>query len=275
MRALLRKRWFWRLAVLAVFLLWLGYALGPAKRLRVNRVQVRLAHLPAALDGLTIAVISDTHLSRWVSERQIQHAVELANAAHPDVVVLVGDYISGSRKRIAPCARILSGLRARYGVYAVLGNHDYWIDAPAMTNALQAGGIRMLVNGNAALRIKGETIYLAGVGDLWTVAASWVDAYRGIPKGACVVLLSHNPDVIYDRMSRRADLVISGHTHGGQVAVLGPLDSPCEYGRRHPAGLFREGQTRIFITTGVGVIFPPVRTFCPPEVAVLQVTGDR
>ena len=268
--SLLRKRWFWRLSFLSAFLLWLGYALGPAKRLRLNRLEIKLARMPAALDGLTIAVIGDTHLARWVSDDQIRQAVEMSNMAHPDVVVLVGDYVSSNRKWITPCVQMLSKLKARYGVYAVLGNHEYWLDAPAMTKALQAVGIKVLVNENAALQIKGEIIYLAGVGDLWTVAAGWVEAYRGISKDACVVLLSHNPDVIYDPKSRKASLVISGHNHGGQIAWLGRLFMPSRYGRRHPAGLFREGKTQIFITTGVGDIFPPVRTLCRPEVAVLH-----
>ena len=246
-------------------------AAGPGRRLRTTSAEVRLPGLPAPAEGLRIAFLSDFHLGPWVGRRQVSRSVEMANSLRPDLIILGGDYISHRRKYIAPCARVLGRLRAPMGVYAVLGNHDHWVDAPATTRALEQVGIHILTN-------RGEEIspglYLAGIDDWWA-RPDLERAFAGAGKGDCVILVSHNPDAILDRRARRADLILSGHTHGGQVAVVGPLLVASEYGRRHPRGLHRVDDSQIYITTGVGNGFPPLRLFCRPEVALITLRRAR
>lgn len=270
-RKVRQSRWLRRLVVYGFIGAVLVYALGPAKRLRTTSVEICLPNLPPGADGLRIAFLSDHHLGPWVSERQVRRSVALANSLRPDLIILGGDYITRRRKYIAPCARMLGRLQAPMGVYAVLGNHDHWVDALATTRALDRVGIHMLTN-------RGEEIspglYLAGIDDWWA-HPDFERAFAGAGKGDCVILVSHNPDAILDRRSRRADLILSGHTHGGQVAVVGRLLVASEYGRHHPRGLHRLGRTQIYITTGVGVVFPPVRLFCRPEVALITLRHSR
>jgi predicted MPP superfamily phosphohydrolase len=260
-----RRRWL-RFLVPGFLLALLLYGFGPGRRLRTNQVEIRLPNLPREAEGLRIAFLSDLHLGPWVSRRQVARSVEMANARHPDLVVLGGDYITQSRRYITPCADILGRLRAPLGVYAVLGNHDHWVDAPATARALKEAGIRLLDNRGEEI---GPGLYLAGIDDWGSGRPDLGQALAGAREGDSVILISHNPDAILDPRARRADLILAGHTHGGQVALIGRFVVPSQYGSRHPCGLYREGDTQIYITTGVGNGFPPLRFFCPPEVTLI------
>ncbi|MCA9969799.1 MAG: metallophosphoesterase [Anaerolineales bacterium] len=240
-------------------------------RLVVERVAIPIAGLPADLDGLKIVQLSDLHLHPHTQLAQIERAVALANAEAPDVVALTGDYILqriGSMRALTP---VLRQLRARLGVFAVLGNHDA-IKGPRLTRAaLAAAGIPLLVNAGVCLPVGAAALYVAGLDDgSW----GWPDldaALAEAPAGAPVVLLMHEPDFAdMAAADGRVALQLSGHTHGGQVRLpgVGPLVLP-KNGRKYHTGLYRVGSMWVYTTRGVGVNNMPVRLFCPPEVTVL------
>jgi hypothetical protein len=133
----------------------------------------------------------------------------------------------------------------------------------------------VLVNAHTALERDGQRLYLAGVDDLLYGKPDLGAALRGVPEGACAIVLCHVPDIIYDERAQRADLALAGHTHGGQVLWSNKLITNCKYERDHPHGLYREGGTQIYVTSGVGVTWPPVRLGVRPEVVVVKLVSSQ
>jgi predicted MPP superfamily phosphohydrolase len=236
--------------------------------LELTRAELPVTGLPAALAGLRIGLITDVHRSQWVSAEDVNHAVGLLMAAQPDLVVLGGDFVTwGDRKFVGPSAEALSALHAPHGVFAILGNHDDDHDMPA---ALTAGGAEVLRDARTRLRIRNESLELAGI-RYWTRRASEISA---IVRGASgpVVLLAHDPRRLTEAAALRIPVVLSGHTHGGQVVlpVIGAVAA-----RKFPvvSGLARQDETSIFVSRGVGTVYVPVRINCPPEVALLTLAA--
>ena len=247
-------------------------------RLVVREAEVRLPRWPAALGGLRVAVLSDLHAGApHLGARKRAEIVARTNAAHPDLVVLLGDYVVGTEagaRFVEPevFARELGGLRAPLGVVAVLGNHDWWYDGPRVRRALEAAGLRVLENDAIALEVKGRgaRLWVAGLGDLWSRSADPAAALRAVPAGEPVLLLTHNPDV-FPGVPGRVTLTLAGHTHGGQVRLpgLGTPVVPSRFGRRYAAGLVAEDGKRLFVTPGLGTSILPVRFGVPPEISLL------
>jgi predicted MPP superfamily phosphohydrolase len=260
-------------------------------RLAVERRLVALASLPPALDGLTIALLTDLHLmpnGRGVE--LAERAVVLANAADPDVVLLGGDLVHwcGAVPHLIP---VLRRLRSRYGVFAVLGNHDHhcpwrwrtpepWGGRPLSPDewrqVLAQAKVHLLVNEAVPLHINGATVWLAGVDDAYTGRADLLAALASVPDDAFVILLSHSPDIVDDPLIRRVAVVLSGHTHGGQVVLplLGPLFAPCRDKWRRAQGVVRVGDTWLIVSRGIAAGVP-VRFRCPPEVTLLTLRQSR
>jgi uncharacterized protein len=240
-------------------------------RFTVNEERIWLDALPSAFDGLRIVQISDIHHGLFLPEEWLSGAVRQANRLNPDIIALTGDFVTYSRRNIGPAAELLGRLRARYGVYAVLGNHDFRVDADAVTLALLRQHIDVLRNRHVALRFGGESVYLAGVDD-YGYGADLRRAMRGVPCEAVTVLLAHNPRVIHLASRNNVSLVLSGHTHGGQVNL--PLFGTV-YGRsperlRYKIGWDRMGATQIYVSCGIGTIVLPWRLRCPAEISHLQ-----
>jgi predicted MPP superfamily phosphohydrolase len=198
------------------------------------------------------------------------------NAARPDLIVLLGDYvihgiIGGRFIEPEPVAMVLGGLRAPLGVFAVTGNHDWWYDGPRVTGALEAAGIRVLDDAAAPLPAGGP-LWIAGVGDLWTRPADVRRALAEVPADAPVVVITHNPD-LFPVVPARVLLTLAGHTHGGQVdlPLLGRLIVPSRYGARYAIGHVREDGRDLFVTPGLGTSILPVRFRVPPEISLLTV----
>lgn len=224
-----------------------------------------VAGLPARLHGLRIGMITDIHHSAVVPARDVSRAVSLLVDARPDLLVLGGDYVTNrDRAYIGPVAELLGPLAgAPEGSFAVLGNHDDDREVPA---ALAARGFHVLKDQRTALMIRGERLDLAGV-RFWTKAASDIaKVLRGT--GGTTVLLAHDPRRLAEAAALGVQLVLSGHTHGGQVIVpgIGALVK-----RAFPvlAGFAARGNTSLFVSRGVGTVYVPVRINCPPDVAVL------
>ena len=166
-------------------------------------------------NGFKIAHLTDLHRSSRTSDALLKRAVELTNAEHPDVIVLTGDYVTDERADIAPCGEILAGLRARLGVYAILGNHDYGTDGAMMTRALQAANIEMLTNRNVLLE---GGLRIVGLDDDRLGRPNTAQAFAEVKADETTVVLCHNPGYA-EKISDRNALILAGHTHGGQIVV--------------------------------------------------------
>jgi predicted MPP superfamily phosphohydrolase len=233
-------------------------------RIELTRRTLEVSGLPAALSGLRVGFLTDFHRSDTVSHEIVDHAVRMIIAEAPDLIILGGDYVTwGDRRFVAPVAEALAPLSAPHGVFAVLGNHDDDRDMPA---ALAAKGFVVLKDARTRLTIRGETLDLAGI-RFWTRRLADV-AY--VLRGAAsnVMLLAHTPMRLAEAAALAVPLVLSGHTHGGQIVLPG---IGAVAAREFPvvAGTGRRDSTTIFVSRGVGTVYVPVRVNCPPEVALL------
>src|SRR6266498_4206300 len=245
-------------------------ALTEPFRLTIEHQQIHLRRLPQELDGFRIVQLSDIHHSPFTSRKQIERAVATANSLQPDVVALTGDYVSKEREYAAPCAELLGRLRARYGVYAVLGNHDHWTDAALITDLFRAEGITVLVNQGMRFEQRGSAFWLAGVDDTMVGLEDISLALAGSRDDEMKLLLAHNPIILRRAARAGVDLVLSGHTHGGQVSLRSDRSASGRPRRRLLKGLARQGETQIYVTRGLGTVVLPVRFGCPPEVSLLE-----
>lgn len=240
----------------------------------VERVTVPLRRLPPALDGLRIAHLSDLHLGPEIKAEDIEEAVALTMTLQADLIVLTGDYVTRRVEYGPGLVKPLSRLSAPLGVYATLGNHDHWAGAREIAGYLAAAGVVVMQNTARPIARDGATLWLVGLDDIWFGTADLNEALVSVPQDACKVVLVHEPDFA-DQAARQADLQLSGHTHGGQVRIpgLGPLILP-KWGRKYPIGLQKAGAMWVYTSRGVGLVSPPIRFNCPPEVALLTLRRD-
>lgn len=249
----------------------LGYVMGVEPHwLALERVEVPIAGLPARLDGFAIVQLSDLHRGPEVTEAHIGQAVELALRSEADLIALTGDYVSASARYAPSCARMLAPLADARDTLACLGNHDHWTDADAVAGALTGVGIGVLRN--AAQEVV-DGLWVAAVDDVWEEQDGLGKALEGVPAGATVVLLAHEPDyadVAAANGNGRVGLQLSGHSHGGQVRLplAGPPITPY-LAKKYQAGLYQVGQMQLYVNRGVGLISPAVRFNCRPEVTRL------
>jgi uncharacterized protein len=244
--------------------------------LGITAQRIWVSDLPEGFRGFRILQISDIHHSLFVPLDQVAAVVELSNKLKPDLVALTGDFVSYSRSSIEPVAEILGGLRARSGVVAVLGNHDFRVGAEAVERALRRQRIQVLRNQHRLLRRRGATLYLAGVDD-YGYGADLGEAMCGIPEDAPTILLAHNPRLVTAAACRGIALVLSGHTHGGQVNLpfLGTVYGRSPEQMRFKMGWDRLGVTQIYVSRGIGTIVLPLRWRCPAEMPLLELQPHR
>jgi hypothetical protein len=248
------------------------------KRLVVERVDATLTGLGPAFDDYRVAFLTDLHSSPVVPAWFIARAVSTALALEPDLILLGGDFLSHGARYAAGLAELLRPLAARDGVFAVLGNHDHYVGAELVREALAAAGARELRNANVVLRRAtapdgaASALGLAGVGDLRFDAIDFRAAVAGIPPDVPRMVVSHDPDVFaFWPADIRLDLMLSGHTHGGQahLPLLGPPYVPSQFGFRYLAGHVRDGERQLYVSRGIGAITAPFRWGCPPELTLV------
>jgi len=263
--------------------------------LQVVKTEVAVSSLPPALAGLTMGQLSDLHVGSAADAGLVKDAVRLLNAASPDLVVLSGDFVTGAAVHGAAAAKALADLRAPYGVYAILGNHDVWTDADTVVAHLEGVGIPVLRDARRRVTVADATLWLLGIEDRGYTGFSspgehsdfalfrrhWQDAgevlrtlLADIPTADPRLLLVHNPDFTEMLPAARVDLALSGHTHGGQVQIplLGAPFVPSCFGQTFVGGLLQGTQTQVYVSRGVGTIPPAVRFNCRPEVTVVTLT---
>ncbi len=244
---------------------------------QVNRYKIPIANLPPSFHGITIAHLTDLHLGFLVSESFVEGIVHRTNRLRTDVIVCTGDYVHerntiGEIEKVWP---ILSKLKARYGVYSVLGNHDHWADSDRSLYWLE----RSVQN----IRHKCKPIYkgkdrilIGGAGDYWEDELKIDKVFSCSDENECRLLLSHNPDSVDTEFNTPLSLVLSGHTHGGQVVIpfFGPPMLPVN-NKDYSSGLIATHRTQLFISRGIGWAIYPVRINCYPEIAVLELVDPR
>lgn len=250
-------------------------ALSEPHTLTVEHHPIYLRRLPSSFEGFRVVHLSDTHHSAFTNRQQIERAVETANRLQPDIIALTGDYISHERQFAAPCAEMLGRLRARYGIYAVLGNHDHWTDAALITDLFRAEGITVLVNQGMRFELRDEAFWLAGVDDTMVGLEDLSLALAGARDDELKLLLAHNPIILRRAARAGVDLILSGHTHGGQVTLRPERSASGKPRRRLIRGLGHQGETQIYVTRGVGTVILPIRYGCPPEVSLLELRCSR
>jgi predicted MPP superfamily phosphohydrolase len=233
-------------------------------RVSVTRADVAVVGLPAAVAGLRIGMLTDVHRSLWVSHEDVAQATALLMAEQPDLIVLGGDYVTwGDREYVQQSAEALGSLSAPNGVYGILGNHDDDHDMPA---ALGRNGVQVLKDSRTRLTVRRETVDLVGI-RFWTKRQADIAT---LMRGAApmTILLAHDPRRLTEAAALNVPLVLSGHTHGGQIVL--PLFGAVA-AQKFPtiAGIGRRDRSTLFVSRGVGTIYLPVRINCPPEVALL------
>src|ERR1043165_1205381 len=249
-------------------------ALSEPYMLTIEHKRIHLQRLPKTFDGFRIVQLSDVHHGPFSNPEQIERAVETANRLQPDIVALTGDYISKERHYAAPCAEMLGRLRAKYGVYAVLGNNDHWVDAALITDLFRAEGITVLVNEGMRFEKDGAAFWLAGVDDTMVGLEDLSRALAGARGDDMKLLLAHNPIILRRAARASVDLVLSGHTHGGQVAIRGERSTVRGARKRLLKGLGRLSNTQIYVNRGLGTVVLPIRYGCPPEISLLELRSE-
>jgi len=237
--------------------------------LDIASVELTLPKLPDAFANFTIAQISDLHFGAVTTPEHIQPAIDAVQALNADAIVLTGDIVSrlthGEPDMIV---QALSQLRAREGVFAVLGNHDWWEGGLAVGDALRRAGVMLLSNRHHSIRRGKQTLYLAGVDDVWCDKQDLAAAMAGVAPEAAVVMLVHEPDYA-DTVAQesRVILQLSGHSHGGQIRMPGYggiLFPP--FGKKYTNGLYHINEMALYTNRGIGMVNRPMRFACRPEV---------
>ncbi len=245
----------------------------------VHHVTVRLPNLPEAFRGFRIAHLADFHYGEYTEPTFLRSAVRAVNALRPDLIALTGDFVSSGpmARRISVdfashCAELLGRLSCPRR-FAVMGNHDCFVGAADVTDALESQGIPVLHNSAVPIERAGARLWLAGTGDI--LVGNQVDLKAAIPrarnaKSEPLILMAHEPDFADEVVGSGVDLMLSGHTHGGQVRIpfAPPFNLP-PLGRKYVQGLFRLGDLQLFVTRGIGTVGVPFRFLCPPEITVI------
>lgn len=238
----------------------------------VEETTIPIKGLGSAFDGFRIVQLSDIHLSRYTKIDLIQKTIEKAKCLDADLVVLTGDYVLEASEAIFDLAPILSHLDAKHGIYAILGNHDYWTNAEIVSQGFQEARIPLLKNSGLAIQRGQQAIHLAGLEDGWSnvegIGPDLELALRDLPRESPILLLMHEPDFAdFFLQDDRISLQLSGHTHGGQVRIplYGAPILPL-YGRKYETGLYRVNQAWLYVNRGIGVVPPPIRLNCRPEI---------
>ena len=253
-------------------------ALIETTQVQITNLPIRIAKLPAAFHNFRIIQLSDIHHGSFVSEAEITATAHRVNDLQPDLVVLTGDYISHSVDYIPGCARALGNLKAPHGVFAVLGNHDHWTDGEMMKSELEAHGINVLCNENVRIEKDGAFIRLAGVDDMMVKLDDMKAALAETSRSETRILLAHNPALIREAARAGVDLMLSGHTHGGQInwKLLVPRkETALSRWLHRPSRKFMRGHavlgnTQLYVNRGFGTVVVPLRYGCTPEITLIE-----
>ncbi len=250
-------------------------------QLSVNHFTIPLNFLPESLDGLRVGQLTDFHYHPDQDDSLITDVVETTNALDLDLIFLTGDFIDSDVSTFPPLAKHFANLKAKHGIYAVLGNHDGWARGSSTPHIIEKElrkiGIELLINQNSIIQVHNTPLAIAGTHYVWHGVPNPQRTFKGIADDIPTLALVHEPDY-YDTMRqyRKEFLQFSGHTHGGQCQVpfTGYAPVSVKYGKNYNYGLFEEAQSKLFVSRGVGTTGIRVRFACSPELAVLTLKSE-
>jgi uncharacterized protein len=276
-----------------------GIALASCTRGIMDRNDIEITHrtfsipnLPPAFEGKTITFLSDVHAGPFMDVDEMRRVVKLANGLKSDAIVMPGDFVTSHPDEIIPFAEAMSELKAPLGVFACTGNHDYYAGVDIVSKGIEGTGINLLRNENARMTIDGQSLHIIGIDDTDAVdikqyvegkPAEHIEAaFRGIPNDAATILLCHKPYMFEQFSKTNIGLMLSGHTHGGQI-VLGRFGKTVlafsSFASEYVEGLYtaddRKSKTQMYVSRGIGVVGVPIRINCPPEITQITLTGVR
>ena len=267
------------LAIFGVLLLGLMLWWRALGRVVLRDVKITVSPWPAALSGLRIAVLSDLHIGApRMGPEALRRIVDRVRLRAPDLAVVLGDLVVHRVKGghfVAPevTSKILADLGAP--TFAVLGNHDHQLDAARVTRALTGAGITVLVNDCHAHEVRGQPLQIAGADDCVRGKPDLPRTLAAAPAGSPILLLTHSPD-LFPEVPPGVSLMLAGHTHGGQIRLpfIGAPRVPSRFGQRYARGLIEENGRKLFVTTGLGTSWMPIRIRVPPEVVIIELVAD-
>jgi hypothetical protein len=247
-------------------------------RLIVHQETIQIDNWPKELNGLRIALIADVHTGGpFINDQKLQQIVALTNQQNPDLIILLGDYMSPNSwhsHRVEPevTAAALKNLRAPLGVYSILGNHDWWYSGEKVRRALEQNGIHVMEDEVAEVKWRDKSLWLVGLADLWTRPQHIGETIAKVSSDSTIIALTHNPD-IFPRIPRNVPLLLAAHTHGGQVnlPLIGTPVVPSDFGQKYSAGHVFENGHHLFVTTGIGTSIFPIRFRVTPEIVILTI----
>jgi uncharacterized protein len=238
---------------------------------RVVTREARVAGLPAAFEGLRLAHLSDLHVGTLTPRAWGLRWARAANAAKPDLTVVTGDLVTSGNAHDEAIADVLGELRAPRGVFSSMGNHDYFGEEERLVAALRGRGVKVLRNEGVVIEKDGARLWLAAIDDTWTRRDDLARALADRPEGVPTVLLAHDPNRFDQAADAGVELVLSGHTHGGQIAMPFAARALNLARIRYPysLGLYERGRSTLYVHPGLGTTGPPIRLGAAPEVTVL------
>ncbi len=240
--------------------------------LEITSHSMILPRLHPAFDNYRIIQISDIHMETWMTRERLAEVVKTTNMLRGDLIAITGDFVTDIFHRTpADLIENLSKLKAPDGVFAVLGNHDYWTNVKTIRQVLELSSITELSNAVHTLERDGVSLHIAGIDDYWENKARLRDVLDQLPDEGAAILLAHEPDfAVISAQSGRFDLQLSGHSHGGQVILpgIGPLVLPM-YGRKFPKGLYQVDDMLLYTNRGLGTARPQLRFNCRPEISMI------
>ncbi len=237
---------------------------------RIDRVKLYLNDLPPQLEGLTISMISDIHSGMYMLEDDMLKYTEAVNNLGADLIVMPGDFITSQNSEILPLTKAFSGLKSKYGIYTCLGNHDFFANPNYITGKLRDSGFKVLRNETEELEINGAKLILSGVDDGRHANFKKV-AFEAASLNTARILLCHKPYFFESAVAGKFDLMLSGHTHGGQIVLMnlfGMKLTPAALASQYISGSYKMANSLMYVSRGVGTVGLPIRVNCPPEITL-------
>lgn len=246
-----------------------AYAFSHALQFEINTYHISVPNLPQSFNGFTLVQLTDLHHGFGIPISVVDRVIRQVDLIEKDAIVCTGDYIHGgdSISTVDAVWSRLMALKAKHGVFSVLGNHDHMMNNEDHSlYCLEKSG-QSVRHGAASISRGGDRIWIGGAGDLWYDRLGIDEAFRNAPPDECKILLSHNPNAAETSFETKVDLMICGHTHGGQIAIP-PFGSKL-------CGLHERKGTKVYISRGIGWYFAPIRINCAPEISVLKLVPSE